>query len=130
MKRASPLRARFSRCRILVKQNNSQYKKKRMIITSRAMIAGAAVAGLLTGSFAVRAYAASASSKVGVSLQTVADEEKGKHGCKGQNECKGQGGCKNGDNGCKGKNSCKGKGGCKTSESSCKGKNGCSLQSI
>jgi hypothetical protein len=120
----------FSRCRVLVKQNNSQYKKKRMIKTSRAMIAGAAVAGLLTGSFAVRAYAASTSSKVGVSLQTVADDEKGKHGCKGQNECKGQGGCKNGDNGCKGKNSCKGKGGCKTSESSCKGKNGCSLQSL
>jgi len=104
--------------------------KKRMIKTSRAMIAGAAVAGLLTGSFAVRTYAASTNSNVGVSLQTVADDQKGKHGCKGQNECKGQGGCKNNDNGCKGKNSCKGKGGCKTSDSSCKGKNGCSLQSL
>jgi hypothetical protein len=84
-----------------------------MIRPSRAVIAGAAVAGLLTGSFAVRAYAASTTStKAGVALQTMADAEKGKHGCKGQNECKGQGGCKTGDNGCKGKNSCKGKGGC------------------
>ena len=98
--------------------------------TSRIMIAGAAVAGLLSGTFAVRAYAVGEGSKVGVSLQTMADDQKGKHGCKGQNECKGQGGCKAGDNGCKGKNSCKGKGGCKSSESSCKGKNGCSLQSL
>jgi hypothetical protein len=88
-----------------------------MIRPSRAVIAGAAVAGLLTGSFAVRAYAASTSStKAGVALQTMADAEKGKHSCKGQNECKGQGGCKTGDNGCKGKNSCKGKGGCATTK--------------
>ena len=85
-----------------------------MIKPSKAMIAGAAVAGLLTGSLAVRAYAASTSGNAGVSLQTMADAEKGKHGCKGQNECKGQGGCKAGDNGCKGKNACKGKGGCGT----------------
>jgi hypothetical protein len=83
-----------------------------MIKPSKAVIAGAAVAGLLTGSFAVRAYAASTSGHAGVSLQTMADAEKGKHACKGQNECKGQGGCKTSDNGCKGKNSCKGKGGC------------------
>ena len=111
-------------------KTNSLHKKKTMTYTTRTMIAGAAVAGLLTGSFVVRNYAASTSSKVGVSLQTLADDQKGKHGCKGQNECKGQGGCKNNDNGCKGKNSCKGKGGCKTSDSSCKGKNGCSLQSL
>ncbi len=98
-----------------------------MTKTSRAMIAGAALTGLLTGSFPLSAYAASTNSKVGVSPQSVADDQKGKHGCKGQNECKGQGGCKASDNGCKGKNSCKGKGGCKTSDSSCKGKNGCSL---
>ena len=85
-----------------------------MIKPSKAMIAGAAVAGLLTGSFAVRAYAASTAAKAGVSLQTLADADKGKHGCKGQNSCKGQGGCKTGDSGCKGKNSCKGKGGCAT----------------
>jgi hypothetical protein len=81
---------------------------------SRAVIAGAAVAGLLTGSFAVRAYAASTSGHAGVSLHIMADAEKAlpKHACKGQNECKGQGGCKSG--GGPGKNSCKGKGGCAT----------------
>ena len=44
-----------------------------MIKPSKAMIAGAAVAGLLTGSFAVRAYAAGASGHAGVSLQTMAE---------------------------------------------------------
>jgi hypothetical protein len=78
-----------------------------MIKPTKAMIAGAAVAGLLTGSFAVRAYAASTSGHAGVAIQTMADAEKGKHACKGQNECKGQGGCKTSDAGCKGKNSCK-----------------------
>ena len=73
-----------------------------MIRPSKAVIAGAAVAGLLTGSFAMRAYAASTTStKAGVAVQTMADAAK--HGCKGQNECKGQGGCKTGDNGCKAK---------------------------
>jgi hypothetical protein len=62
-----------------------------MIRPSKAVIAGAAVAGLLTGSVAVRAYAASTSGNPGVSLQTMADAEKGKHACKGQNDCKGQG---------------------------------------
>jgi len=92
---------------------------------SKAVIAGAAVAGLLTGSIAVRAYAASASNAVGTSIHSLVDSDAGKHSCKGQNDCKGQGGCKTGDNGCKGKNSCKGKGGCKTADSSCKGKDGC-----
>jgi hypothetical protein len=88
-------------------------KSQQMIRPSKAVIAGAAVAGLLTGSFAMRAYAASTTStKAGVAVQTMADAAK--HGCKGQNECKGQGGCKTGDNGCKAKNSCKGKGGCAT----------------
>jgi hypothetical protein len=92
---------------------------------SKTIIAGAAVAGLLTGSLAVRAYAASFANGAGVPIHTLADSDKGQHGCKGQNDCKGQGGCKTGDNGCKGKNSCKGKGGCKTAENSCKGKDGC-----
>ena len=80
------------------------------------MIAGAAVAGLLTGSFAARSYAASTSHNPGVSLQTMADAEKAlpKHACKGMNECKGQGGCKTADHACKGMNSCKGQGGCAT----------------
>jgi hypothetical protein len=82
---------------------------------SKAVIAGAAVAGLLTGSLAMRAYAASTSSQAGVSLQTMADAEKGtpKHACKGQNDCKGQGGCKTAEGG-PGQNSCTGKGGCRT----------------
>ena len=42
---------------------------------SRAVIAGAAVAGLLTGSMAVRAYAASTSSHPGVTLGTLADAD-------------------------------------------------------
>ena len=88
-----------------------------MIKPSKAAIAGAAVAGLLTGSFAVRAYAASVSAPAGVMLHTLADDQTaGKHACAGQNACKGQGGCKTSDNGCKGKNSCKGKGGCNTME--------------
>jgi len=81
---------------------------------TKTLIAGAAVAGLMAGSFAPRAHAALSTSSAGTSIQTMADESgcKGKTGCKGQNACKGQGGCKSGDNGCKGKNSCKGKGGC------------------
>ena len=96
---------------------------------SKAVLAGAAVAGLLTGS-----YAASTSHNPGVSLQTMADEKQPlpKHACKGQNACKGQGGGKDW-----GKNDCKGKGGCATDGSQaqggdknsgkngCKGKNGC-----
>src|SRR5277367_1283521 len=95
------------------------------MLPSRAIIAGAAVAGLLTGSSAVTSYARSVSGSPIAPAHILADQDKGKHGCKGQNSCKGQGGCKAGDNGCKGKNSCQGKGGCKTTENSCKGKNGC-----
>ena len=79
---------------------------------SKAVIASAAVAGLLSGSLAVSAYAASTPSHAGVSLQTMADAEKTplpKHACKGQNDCKGQGGGEN-----PGKNACKGQGGCAT----------------
>ena len=81
--------------------------------TTKTLIAGAAVAGLMAGSLPVRAYGANTSTQAGVSLQTMADE-KGTHSCKGQNACKGQGGCKTSDAGCKGKNSCKGQGGCAT----------------
>jgi hypothetical protein len=95
--------------------NKYQPHTKNHMNPSKTVIAGAAVAGLLTGSFAARTYAASTSHSPGVSLQTVADPEKQplpKHACKGQNDCKGQGGCKSG--GGPGKNSCKGKGGCAT----------------
>ena len=83
--------------------------------TTKAILAGAAIAGLLSGS-ATRLYAAqSDSGKTQVKAGVMADDtDKGKHSCKGANACKGQGGCKSGDNGCKGKNDCKGKGGCAT----------------
>jgi len=82
-------------------------------MTKKAIVAGAAIAGLMSGSFAATSHAAVSTGKPGVSLQT--DKAKGdKHACQGQNSCKGKGGCKTGDNGCKAKNSCKGKGGCAT----------------
>jgi hypothetical protein len=85
-------------------------------MTTKAILAGAAVAGLMSGSFAVQGHAAKSSPKPGVSLQQMGDKhpDKDKNSCKGENSCKGKGGCKTGDNGCKGKNSCKGKGGCAT----------------
>src|SRR5260370_19919442 len=75
---------------------------------SKAVIAGAAVAGILTGSMAVRAYAASTSSHPGRTLGTIADAQKPlpKHACKGQNDCNSQGGGEN-----PGNHSCKGNGG-------------------
>ena len=82
---------------------------------SKAILAGAAVAGLISGSFAVQAHAANVTSKAGVSLSQMSDKsDKDVHSCKGQNSCKGKGGCKTSENGCKGENSCKGKGGCAT----------------
>ncbi|MGB8352819.1 MAG: hypothetical protein WCD79_02940 [Chthoniobacteraceae bacterium] len=97
--------------------------------SSRSLIAGAAMAGLFTGSFAIQATAAQvAGANAGNTIHQMADKNacsgkdgcsgksscKGKHDCTGKNACKGQGGCKAGDNGCSGKNSCKGKGGCNT----------------
>jgi hypothetical protein len=83
-------------------------------MTTKALIAGAAIAGLMSGA-AITAQGATSHTKAGVSLEMgkkKADTDK--HACKGENSCKGKGGCKTGDNGCKGKNSCKGKGGCAT----------------
>jgi len=83
----------------------------------KATIAGAALAGLITGTTA-RLYArASGSDSAGSADKTskkATKHTKDKHACKGQNSCKGKGGCKASDNGCKGQNSCKGKGGCRT----------------
>jgi len=77
-------------------------------MSTKSLIAGAAVAGLLSGAFATQANAKSAANP-GTSIQKMAGET---HDCKGQNSCKGKGGCKSGDKGCAGKNTCKGKGGC------------------
>jgi len=82
-------------------------------MTKKAIVAGAAIAGLMSGSFAATTQAAVSTGKPGVSLQ-MGKAKSDKHACQGQNSCKGKGGCKTGDNGCKGKNSCKGKGGCAT----------------
>lgn len=82
-------------------------------MTKKAIVAGAAIAGLMSGSFAATTQAAVSTGKPGVSLQ-LEKAKADKHACQGQNSCKGKGGCKTGDNGCKGKNSCKGKGGCAT----------------
>ena len=83
--------------------------------TSKALLAGAAVAGILSGGLIAQANAATNShgDNAGISAGVLADQKKGEtHDCKGKNSCKGKGGCKSGDNGCAGKNSCKGKGGC------------------
>ena len=68
-------------------------------MTSKAIIAGAAMAGLFTGAATrVHAVTVTDTSKAGTSLQTMADEgdkdKSDKHSCKGKNDCKGQGGCK------------------------------------
>jgi hypothetical protein len=42
--------------------------------TTKTLIAGAAVAGLMAGSLPVRAYAANKSTQAGVSLQKMADK--------------------------------------------------------
>jgi hypothetical protein len=91
----------------------SKNQNRKVQMTKKAVVAGAAIAGLMSGSFVATTHAAVSTVKPGVSLQ--ADKSaKDKHACQGQNSCKGKGGCKTGDNACKGKNSCKGKGGCAT----------------
>jgi hypothetical protein len=85
-------------------------------LNHKALLAGAAIAGLMTGTSA-RLHAAQTTGNAGVQLTqagALADDSTGKHACKGQNACKGQGGCKTGDAGCKAQNTCKGKGGCAT----------------
>lgn len=90
----------------------------------KALVAGAALAGLIAGSGAkiqaanllpgLKASFAQDTTKSDSGKSAKKDKAKEKHACAGKNSCKGKGGCKTGDNGCKGKNSCKGKGGCAT----------------
>jgi hypothetical protein len=101
-------------------RTNKPKKETRMKRTSKVLIAGAAMAGLMTGS-AARVHASLlTASQNGTSISSWGQMDDsgntGKHNCKGQNSCKGQGGCSAGDNGCSGKNSCKGKGGCNTNK--------------
>ena len=63
-----------------------------MIKPLKVVIAGAAVAGLLAGSMAVRTYAANASTKAGTALQTVADDEKESIPVKGKTSAKAKAG--------------------------------------
>ena len=86
--------------------------------TNKTIIAGAALAGIMTGGFATSAKASSGNQNgaaFSVGIQAAAESGE-THDCKGKNSCKGKGGCKTGDNGCAGKNSCKGKGGCATKD--------------
>ena len=89
-----------------------------MTKSKKALMAGAALAGLLAGSGAtIQASNLFPGLKSSLHAQDQGQDQntvKEKHACKGQNSCKGKGGCKASDNGCKGKNSCKGKGGCAT----------------
>jgi len=90
-----------------------------MTKTTKAMLAGAAFAGLFAGTgAAVKASTLPPSPKASLNAQDPDQksdkQDKEKHACKGQNSCKGKGGCKASDNGCKSRNSCKGKGGCAT----------------
>ena len=88
-----------------------------MTKSKKAMMAGAALAGLLAGTTATIQESnllPGLRASFGAQDQSQDQKVKEKHACKGQNSCKGKGGCKASDNGCKGKNSCKGKGGCAT----------------
>ena len=84
--------------------------------TTKALLVGAAIAGILSGGLVAKATAATSTQpgKTVTSAGVLADEKKpdADHGCAGKNTCKGKGGCKSGDGGCAGKNTCKGKGGC------------------
>ncbi len=90
----------------------------------KALLAGAALAGLMTGASAKLNAQTLGQKNAGIRAVSMQDDgstnkkdkkdKTEKHACKGQNSCKGKGGCKASDNGCKGKNSCKGKGGCAT----------------
>ncbi len=97
-------------------KTNQTNKHMKRYQTTKSLLAGAALAGILTGGAVstVNAATSTGADKASASAPGVlADEKKGEtHDCKGKNSCKGKGGCKSGENGCAGKNSCKGKGGC------------------
>lgn len=93
--------------------------KNTKLNTTKTLLAGAALAGIMTGGFLAQANAASTGiNKATLGLEAFDKKAKADadHSCAGKNSCKGKGGCKTGDNGCAGKNSCKGKGGCATKD--------------
>lgn len=80
---------------------------------TKHILAGAALAGILSAGITATATAATSTRTNSGTFGTLTEFAKGDtHACKGHNSCAGKGGCKAGDNGCAGKNSCKGKGGC------------------
>jgi hypothetical protein len=93
-------------------------RSDKMTNSMKVMLAGAALAGMLTGTSAKLNAQTSSQNNAGIRAVSMQNDsgadKKEKHACKGQNSCKGKGGCKSSDNGCKGKNDCKGKGGCAT----------------
>jgi len=86
----------------------------------KLLLAGAALAGLMTGASATLNAQTLGHDHGRAGIKAVSMNDNGdkgstdKHACKGQNSCKGKGGCSSSDNGCQGKNSCSGKGGCAT----------------
>jgi hypothetical protein len=110
-----------SRCGQKQEKQNQTNQKRHMKYqsTTKALLAGAAIAGIMSGGLVAKLNAATATStdkSTVAAAGVLADEKKPAkeaHDCAGKNSCKGKGGCKTGDAGCKGKNSCKGKGGCK-----------------
>src|SRR5713101_4864269 len=69
----------------------NQQRKRKVKMTRKTMIAGAAIAGLMSGSFAVTAHAVQTSSRAGVSLK-MGDKDKYKDATD-KHACKGKGGC-------------------------------------
>ena len=98
------------------KPKKPEHPNKMKTLNHKALLAGAAIAGLMTGSAASlhAAQAQNSNTQLTQAGARLGDSSSDKHACKGQNACKGKGGCKTGDNGCKAQNSCKGKGGCAT----------------
>ncbi len=82
-----------------------------MTKSKKVLIAGAALAGMLSGTYAM-AQAGGDKDKTpkSESGKKAGKSKKDKHACKGLNSCKGKGGCGS----TKGKNDCKGKGECRT----------------
>ena len=61
--------------------NAPQIRKTKNMKPSKAMIADAAIDGLLSGSLAVQSYARSVQSKAGTSARTLAEDQKERHSC-------------------------------------------------
>jgi hypothetical protein len=61
--------------------NAPQIRKTKNMKLLKAMIADAAIGGLLSGSVTVQHCMSRVQSKAGIPLRTLADEQKGKHSC-------------------------------------------------